>query len=124
VSDKEVLRVLLSIGPTETMHFQTWSDKAGNAPPLTDPNTGLVFPDLNKPPFDTEDFDTNLIMPEPTIFLDRTFPPVSIIRPTETTGAATGALKFLTDMGLFIGQSSAFFTFMKGLATAADAAMP
>ena len=124
VSDKEVLRVLLSIGPTETMHFQTWSDKAGNAPPLTDPNTGLVFPDLNKPPFDTEDFDTNLIMPEPTIFLDRTFPPVSIIRPTETTGAATGALKFLTDMGLFLGQSSAFFTFMKNLATAADAAMP
>src|SRR5215471_21291956 len=33
----EVLRILISIGPTETMHFQTWSDKAGNAPPLTDP---------------------------------------------------------------------------------------
>jgi hypothetical protein len=73
VSDPEVLRVLLSIGPTETMHFQTWSDKAGNAPPLTDPKTGLVFPDLNKPPFDTEHFDTNLIMPEPTIFLSRKF---------------------------------------------------
>ena len=29
VTDPEVLRVLLSIGPTETMHFQTWSDKAG-----------------------------------------------------------------------------------------------
>jgi hypothetical protein len=27
----EVLRILISIGPTETMHFQTWSDKAGNA---------------------------------------------------------------------------------------------
>jgi hypothetical protein len=39
-------------------------------------------------------------------------------------GAATGTLKFLTDMGLFIGQSNAFFAFMKGLATAADAAMP
>src|SRR5881394_1988297 len=38
----EVLRILISIGPTETMHFQTWSDKAGNAPPLTavDPVTG------------------------------------------------------------------------------------
>src|SRR5437764_12277160 len=54
VSDPEVLRVLLSIGPTETMHFQTWADKAGNAPPLRDPTNGLVFPDLNKPPFDTE----------------------------------------------------------------------
>ena len=26
----EALRVVLSIGPTEAMHFQTWSDKAGN----------------------------------------------------------------------------------------------
>src|SRR2546427_7873530 len=25
----EVLRILISIGPTETMHFQTWSDVAG-----------------------------------------------------------------------------------------------
>ena len=44
----EVLRILISIGPTETMHFQTWQDKAGNAPPLTDPDpNGLTFPDLN-----------------------------------------------------------------------------
>src|ERR671936_2525378 len=34
VSYPEVLRILLSIGPTEVMHFQTWQDKAGNAPPL------------------------------------------------------------------------------------------
>src|SRR6516165_12383137 len=33
VSDPNVLRVVLSIGPTETMHFQTWQDKAGNADP-------------------------------------------------------------------------------------------
>jgi hypothetical protein len=124
VRDPEVLRVLLSIGPTETMHFQTWSDKAGNAPALKDPTNGLVFPDLNKSPFGGQDFQTNLIMPEPTVFLDRKFPKVSIIRPTETTGAATGALKFLTDDGLFRGQSHAFFTFMKGLAAAADAATP
>jgi hypothetical protein len=31
-----------------------------------------------------------------------------------------GALKFLTDMGLFIGQSPAFFELMKRLATDAD----
>jgi hypothetical protein len=124
VHDPEVLRVLLSIGPTETMHFQTWSDKAGNAPPLKDPTNGLVFPDLNKRPFGGQNFRTNLIMPEPTAFLDRKFPPVSIIRPTETQGAAMGALKFLTDDGLFRGQSTAFFTFMTGLAQAADAAMP
>ena len=87
-NDPEVLRVLLSIGPTETMHFQTWSDKAGNAPPLTDPTNGLTFPDLNSAPFGGEEFQTNLIMPEPTFFLSRKFPPVSIIRPTETVGVA------------------------------------
>jgi hypothetical protein len=47
VTHKEALRILLSIGGSETMHFQTWHDKAGNAPPLTDPTNGLVFPDLN-----------------------------------------------------------------------------
>src|SRR6266852_4680942 len=31
----EVLLFFISIGPTETMHFQTWADKAGNAPPKT-----------------------------------------------------------------------------------------
>jgi hypothetical protein len=124
VSDKEVLRVLLSIGPTETMHFQTWMDKAGNAPALKDPTNGLVFPNLNSPPFGGEDFQTNLIMPEPTIFLDRKFPVCSIIRPTETEGAAMGAVKFLTDDGLFRGQSDEFFEFMTDLAREADAAQP
>jgi len=122
VTDPEVLRILLSIGPTETMHFQTWQDKAGNAPALTDPTNGLVFPDLNAPPFGGEDFQTNLIMPEPTVFLSRKFPPVSIIRPTETQGAAMGALKALTDDGLFRGQSPEFFAVLQGLAVAADAA--
>jgi hypothetical protein len=61
-------------------------------------------------------------MPEPTFFLSRKFPPVSIIRPTETKGAAMGALKFLTDDGLFRGQSEAFFDFMTDLARQADAA--
>ena len=118
----EVLRILISIGPTETMHFQTWSDKAGNAPPLTDPTNGLTFPDLNSPPFDTQNFQTNLIMPEPCPFLSRTLPKCSIIRPTETNGIAVGVVKFLTDMGLFIGQSPAFFSFLHQLAHAADAA--
>ena len=122
VSNPEVLRILLSIGPTETAHFQTWHDKAGNAPALTDPTNGLVFPDLNSPPFGGEDFQTNLIMPEPTIFLSRKFPPVSIIRPTETQGAAMGAAKALTDDGLFIGQSKEFFAVLTQLAQEADAA--
>jgi len=119
---EEVLRILISIGPTETMHFQTWSDKAGNAPMLTavDPVTGVsvMFPDLSG---GGELFQNNLIMPEPCPFLDRNLPVVSIIRPTKTEGVATGALQFLTDMGLFIGQSPAFFAYMTQLAQAADA---
>jgi hypothetical protein len=126
-SSVEVLRILISIGPTETMHFQTWSDKAGAAvssplAPLTDPTNGLTFPDLNSPPFGGEDFTPNLIMPEPCPFLSRKLPRCSIIRPTETRGAARGALSFLTAMGLFIGQSPQFFEFMRELAAEADAA--
>ena len=122
VTHPEVLRIVLSIGPTETAHFQTWQDKAGNAPPLTDPTNGLVFPDLNSPPFGGEDFQTNLIMPEPCPFLSRSLPVCSIIRPTGTNGAAMGALNFLTAMGLFIGQSPQFFAFLRDLAEDADAA--
>jgi hypothetical protein len=123
VTSVEVLRVVLAIGPTEAMHFQTWSDKAGNAPPLTDPtDSSLVFPDLNSPPFGGEEFQTNLIMPEPTVFLSRNLPACSIVRPTNTKGVANAVLKFLTDMGLFIGQSSAFFELMRDLAEDADEA--
>src|SRR5437588_1398712 len=122
----EVLRILISIGPTETMHFQTWSDKAGNAPPLTakDPVTGVsvTFPDLNSHPFGGETFQTNLIMPEPCPFLSRKLPPCSIIRPTETIGIAMGVVKFLTAMGLFIGQSEDFFEVLHDLAEDADEA--
>jgi rubrerythrin len=122
VSDAEVLRVLLSIGPTEAMHFQTWSDKAGNAPPLTDPTNGLTFPNLNAPPLDGEEFQTNLIMPEPTVFLRKSLPIVSIIRPTNTDRVATSVGEFLTAMGLFKGQSPAFFEAVGKLAAEADAA--
>jgi hypothetical protein len=122
----EVLRILISIGPTETMHFQTWQDKAGNAPSLTaiDPVTGVsvTFPDLNSPPFGGETFQTNLIMPEPCPFISSTLPKCSIIRPTETDGIAAGVVKFLTDMGLFRGQTQAFFAFFNQLAAEADAA--
>jgi hypothetical protein len=61
-------------------------------------------------------------MPGPTIFLDRKFPIVSIIRPTKTSGAAMGTVNAFTADGLFIGQSATFFTVLRELATAADAA--
>jgi hypothetical protein len=120
VTHPEVLRILLSIGPTEAMHFQTWHDKAGNATQVTDPFTGLTFPDLSVTM--DELFQKNKIMPEPTPFLSRHFPRCSIIRPTETRGAATAALTGLINSGLFLGQSRMFFRYVGMLASHADAA--
>jgi len=124
VNNVDVLRILLSVGPTETAHFQTWHDKAGNVLTVTDvdPVTGakVTFKQLstNQP----ESLQGNLIMPEPCPFLNPKFPPCSIIRPTNTAGAAMGAVKGLTADGLFIGQSQEFFAALNKLAAAADAA--
>ncbi len=127
VNSPEVLRILLSIGPTEAMHFQTWHDTAGKAvsspnAPLVDSTNGLTFPDLNSPPFGEDDFETELIMPEPCPFLSRTFPICSIVRPTATNGAAMAAVQALTSSGLFTGQSPAFFETLNALARDADKA--
>jgi hypothetical protein len=128
VNDPEVLRIVLSIGPTETMHFQTWQDKAGNAqpgmPPLTviDPinKSTVTFVDLHASTVET--LQANLIMPEPCPFLNRKFPICSIIRPTETKGVAMASAQGLTADGLFIGQTREFFQLLGDLATDADQA--
>ena len=114
VTNLEVLRILLSIGPSETMHFQVWHDKAANAPNITD--GALTFPDLNSGtdpnngstgPAVADQFQTNLIMPEPTVFLNPKLGPVSIIRPTaEPNGGATAAVKSFVDDGLFIDPAT------------------
>jgi hypothetical protein len=110
VTNLEVLRVLLSIGGSEIMHFQTWHDKAGNATNITDGD--LSFPNLNSRvdpnPKGTsvnpaDDFQTNLIMPEPTLFLNAKLGPVSIIRPTSTAqGGAVASVVSFADDGLFL----------------------
>src|SRR6266481_2693113 len=113
-SSLEVLRVLLSIGGSEIMHFQTWHDKAGNAPNITDGN--LTFPDLNSAVDPNtgatgsnvaDEFQTNLIMPEPAPFLDRSLGPVSIIRPTSDAqgGAVASVISFVQD-GLFLDPAT------------------
>lgn len=126
VNNVEVLRIVMAVGGTEIAHFQTWHDKAGNAIHLTDYDpvnkSKVVFPDLNAPPFGGEEFQTNLIMPEPTFFLNKKFPRVSIIRPTETKGAAMGAVQALTADGLFLGQDRQFFELLRDLAEDADEA--
>ena len=118
VTNLEVLRILLSIGPSETMHFQTWQDKAGNATPLTDfdkiNNSMVTFTALSGAQGETspeslngDTLQSNLIMPEPTHFLDPKFGPVAIIRPTSTLlgGAQAAVSSFVTD-GLFINPKT------------------
>ena len=138
VTNLEVLRVLLSIGPSETMHFQTWQDKAGNALPLTDVDNGpggtgdsVTFTTLANAQGETDPeslkgdtLQANLIMPEPTHFLSKNFPPVAIIRPTsDHLGGAVASFKSFMDDGLFIGQKNPeFFRTMFRLAEEADAA--
>jgi hypothetical protein len=126
VTSLEVLRIVVSIGGVEVNHFAVWHDKAGNAvaQPLagvTDPETGVTFPDLNSPPFAGERFQTNLIMPEPTDFLHMGLPKCSVIRPsTVQHSGAMAAVAALTANGLFKGQSPKFFRAAKALARAAD----
>ena len=129
VHDPEVLRILLSIGPTETMHFQVWHDKAGNANAgnatpftVTDSvnNSSVTFVDLTAST--DEHLQANLIMPEPTPFLNTSFPICSIIRPTNTVGAAMGAVNALTADGLFTGQTQEFVQLLTDLASDADQA--
>src|SRR5713226_7384766 len=118
VTNLEVLRILLSIGPSETMHFQTWQDKAGNATPLTDVdpvnNSTVTFTDLKGAQGETDPeslngdtLQANLIMPEPTHFLSQKFGPVAIIRPTSTAlSGATSAVQAFVKDGLFINPKT------------------
>ena len=134
VTNLEVLRVLLSIGGSEIAHFQTWQDKAGNASNITDgdltfpnlnagvdPNTGASGADI------ADEFQTNLIMPEPTFFLNEKLGPVSIIRPTSTKqGGAVASVQSFVDDGLFFdpatNKNTGIVQVLFGLAEEADAA--
>src|SRR5258708_37138389 len=94
---------------------------AGNGPPSSSP-----------PPFDPVapvpvQFQTNLIMPEPTIFLNSNFGPVSIIRPTaEPDGGAMAAVRSFVDDGLFLdpatGTNTSIVAVLMRLAEDADEA--
>jgi hypothetical protein len=122
----EVLRIIVSIGGVETNHFSLWHDKAGNAvaQPLagvTDPETGVTFPDLNAKGGELN--QTNLILPEPCSFLHRSLPPCSIVRPTlDQLGGAVATVNSFTADRLFEGQSPKFFKTVHKLARDADAA--
>ncbi len=125
-SSLEVLRIVVSIGGVETNHFSLWHDKAGNAvsQPLAgvvDPETGVMFPDLNA--HGGEATQTNLILPEPTQFLRKDLPVCSVVRPTsDDLAGAVAAIEGFTADRLFHGQSEKFFDTVMRLAREADAA--
>jgi hypothetical protein len=131
----------LSIGGVEIDHFGLWHDKGGNAinAPLagiSDPKTGLTFPNFNDPANQhnkqlsaadqaagSQMFQTNLILFEPTQFLDPSFPPVSIVRPTlDQNGGAIAAVNGLIGQNLFQNQPNAFLELLFQVAAEADAA--
>jgi hypothetical protein len=120
----EALRIIVSIGGVETNHFSLWHDKAGNAvaQPLagvTDPETGVTFPDLNAKGGELN--QTNLILPEPCQFLHKNLPDCSIVRPTlDEFGGAVATINSFTADRLFEGQSAKFFKVVHQLAKAAD----
>jgi hypothetical protein len=126
-SDPEVLRIIVSIGGVEVNHFAVWHDKAGNAVAdelagVTDPETGVTFPNLNdRNPLEL--FQTNKIMPEPCRFIRQDLPDCSVIRPSSNALAgARAAVRALIDDQLFAGQSREFIETITSLAEAADAA--
>src|SRR5258708_29168796 len=114
VTNLEVLRVLLSIGPSETMHFQVCHHKPATPPAIT--TAILSFPNLNTgvDPNNgatgatvADEFQTNLIMPDPPIFLNSKFAAASIIRPTaEPNGGPMAAAQSFVDDGLFLDPAT------------------
>jgi Ferritin-like domain len=125
-SSLQTLLIIVSIGGVETNHFSLWHDKAGNAvaEPLAgveDPKTKLTFPDLNKKGGELN--QTNLILPEPTQFIDEDLPACSVVRPTrDNLAGAVATIKSFTEDQLFKGQPPEFFRQVMALARAADAA--
>ncbi len=127
VTDPEVLKVTLSIGGDEIIHFLEWVDFAGNgvqAPvaPFTDSISGLTFPNFFSPlnPL----IQPSLIFPVPAEFLSSNLPHVSVIRPiTDKFAGAVATIASFTADGLFIGQSKKFLNVLQVMAAEADAAI-
>jgi Ferritin-like domain len=113
VTSLEVLRIVTNIGPSEAWHLAIWDDTAGEIPAVNS-GDGLVF---TAPP------QANKVFPTPCTFINANLPRCAVMRPTNPAiSGPTAVVKFLTQDGLFVGQSPGFFTALNKLAAAAEAA--
>ena len=113
VTSVEALRVVTNIGPSEAWHLAIWDDTAGEIPAVNS-GDGLVF---TAPP------QANKVFPTPCTFINANLPRCAVMRPTNPAlSGPTAVVKFLTQDGLFVGQSSGFFKTLNQLAAAAAAA--
>ena len=124
-SSLEVLEIMFGIGGDEVAHFLEWVDFAGNgvqAPVAPVTANGLTFPNFfTNPPNPL--IQPSLIFPVPCEFISPELPRCATIRPlTDKFGGPRAVVTFLTNMGLFIGQSKEFFTTIQTIADEADAA--
>jgi hypothetical protein len=125
VSNLEVLRITLGIGGDEIAHFLEWVDFAGNgvqAPVAPVSAGGLTFPNFfTNPP--NPSIQPSLIFPVPCEFISPDLPRCAAIRPLlDEFAGAVAAVKFLTDDGLFVGQTKEFLNLLQTMAVEADAA--
>ncbi|MGI8858366.1 MAG: ferritin-like domain-containing protein [Thermomicrobiales bacterium] len=128
VTNVDVLRILVSIGPVEAFHFSTFEGSLESLPPLSVPATptspAMIFPDLKNNHSETPDnLDAAGVMPDPCTFLRKDLPECSVVRPTTVAkaGAVAAAQGFIAS-GLFTGQPKAFIDTLLDLAQAADRA--
>jgi hypothetical protein len=113
VTSQTALRIVTSIGPAEAWHLALWDDLAGEIPAVNS-GDGLVFPEVPA---------RNTIFPTPCTFDSPNLPRCAVVRPTKPANAGPNAVvKFLTQDGLFVGQSAGFFKALNKLAAAAEAA--
>jgi Ferritin-like domain len=113
VTSLEALRVVTNIGPSEAWHLAIWDNTAAEIPAVNS-GDGLVF---TAPPA------PSMAFPTPCTFLNANLPRCAIVRPTNPALSGPKAVvQFLTQDGLFVGQSPGFFTALNQLAAAAEAA--
>ena len=126
VSSTEVLQITLGIGGDEIAHFLEWVDFSGNGvqppiAPFSDHILHLTFPNFFSPLNPLS--QPSLIFPVPAQFISRNLPRVATIRPViDKFAGARATVNFLTNEGLFIGQTKEFFQTLQTLADQADIA--